>query len=312
MKKIVKATLDNIKQAAKIIQQGGTVIFPTETVYGLGADALNPDAVIKIFHIKQRPEFYPLIIHIQDKNDVYRLSKNVNTLAEKLMERFWPGSLTLVLEKSDLVPDIVSAGSNTVGIRMPSNKVALELMRLAKTPIAGTSANMSGYLSPTNAQSAFEQIGNKVDFCLDEGETEKGIESTVISLVDEPMVLRLGSIEIERIEKLIGKVITIQGGASKFKMKSKFEFLSPYAIIPKRSNVGLLAFKRPGFFYKKKFKKVAVLSSRGNLMEAAKNLFPKLYELDNAKLDRVYIEPLPEKEIGQAMMARLRKIVQGD
>ncbi len=311
MKKPIKASLDNIKQAAKIINQGGTVIFPTETVYGLGADALNSDAVIKIFRIKQRPEFYPLIIHIQNKNDIYRLCKNVNKLTEKLMKHFWPGSLTLVLEKSDLVPDIVSAGSNTVGIRMPSNKVALDLIHLAKTPIAGTSANRSGYLSPTNAQSAFEQIGNEVDFCLDDGETEKGIESTVISLVDEPMVLRLGSIEVERIERLIGKVIALQGSTTKLKMKTKFEFLLPNTLIPKKSNAGLLAFKKPGFF-KRKFKKVAVLSAKGNLMEAAKNLFPKIYELDNAKLDKIYIDPIPEKEMGQAIMSRLRKIVQGD
>src|SRR3989304_9201496 len=168
-----------IQVAAEFIKKGGLVAFPTETVYGLGADALNPKAVLALFKAKKRPLDNPPIVHVENVGDVYKLAKHVPPKAELLMKQFWPGPLTLVLERSEMVPDVTVAGLSTVAIRMPKNKVALALIRESQCLIAAPSANLAGKPSPTNAQHVFDDLNGRIDAILDGGPTRIGVESTV-------------------------------------------------------------------------------------------------------------------------------------
>ena len=189
--------------AANHIKEGKLVAFPTETVYGLGANALNPNAVARIFELKERPTFDPLIVHIASLEDVKKLTVTEDERVNKLAARFWPGPLTIILPKSDLVPDIVTSGLKTVGIRMPNHPVALELIRQSGCPIAAPSANKFGQLSPTRAIHVSKQLPD-VDFLLDGGEAQVGIESTIISLNEKGFeILRHGVITQEEIEAII-------------------------------------------------------------------------------------------------------------
>ncbi|MFH1065717.1 MAG: L-threonylcarbamoyladenylate synthase [Nanoarchaeota archaeon] len=213
---ILKIRKDNpetilIKQAALIIKEGGLVAFPTETVYGLGADAFNAKAVEKIFIAKGRPANKALIAHIADKKDVYRLAREVPKEAELLMKKFWPGPLTIVLKKSKIVPDATSAGMDTIAIRMPANKIALALIKEAKTPIAAPSANLSGMPSPVNAAQVIENLSGKIDVIIDSGKTDLGVASTVLDMTVSPLViLRQGALAKEDIEKALKSTISSQ------------------------------------------------------------------------------------------------------
>ena len=195
-----------IREAAEAIRAGKLVAFPTETVYGLGANALNADAVGRIFTVKGRPSSSPLIVHVATIEMARELASSWPEAAGKLARRFWPGPLTLVLPKRDLVPDIVTAGLKTVGIRVPSHPLALALLREAGVPVAAPSANRFTELSPTTAAHVRESLGEAVDFILDGGPCTVGIESTVLSLVDGPELLRPGMITRRQIEELIGAV----------------------------------------------------------------------------------------------------------
>lgn len=203
-----KPELDKIKFAAEIIKRGGLVAFPTETVYGLGADALNPEAVGQVFYAKGRPSDNPLIVHIADIKDIDILAKRVPKTAAMLMQKFWPGPLTLVLHKRKNVPDIVTAGGATVAVRMPDNKIALALISASGVPIVAPSANLSGRPSPTRPRDVIADMMGRVDLIIDGGQTEIGIESTVIDMTTlPPQILRPGIITVEEIESIIGKVI---------------------------------------------------------------------------------------------------------
>ena len=195
-----------IREAAAAIRAGKLVAFPTETVYGLGANALDAEAVRRIFEVKGRPSTSPLIVHVATIEMARDLSRSWPAEADKLARRFWPGPLTLVLPKQTFVPDIVTAGLNTVGIRVPSHPLALALLRQAGVPIAAPSANRFTELSPTTAAHVRESLGAAVDFLLDGGPCTVGIESTVVSLVDGPELLRPGMITRAQIEEIIGKV----------------------------------------------------------------------------------------------------------
>ncbi len=196
-----------IEKAGKIIRKGDLVAFPTETVYGLGANALDGKAIKKIFRAKGRPLDNPLIIHIADKRELYKLVKEVSKEAKRLIAKFWPGPLTLVFFKKKVIPSEVTVGSNTVAIRMPKNKIALELIKKAGVSIAAPSANLSGRPSPTTAQHVFEDLGDKVDLILDGGSTKIGVESTVLDLTVEPFqILRPGGISFEQLKKTIKDV----------------------------------------------------------------------------------------------------------
>ena len=196
-----------ISYAAQIIRRGGIVAFPTETVYGLGANALDTKAVRKIFRAKGRPSDDPLIVHIADEHQLYELASYVPLQAKILMDKFWPGPLTIVLRKSKKVPRITTGGLDTVAIRMPSHSVALELLCAAGVPIAAPSANLFGRPSPTSAQHVLEDLNGKINAVLDGGRTRIGVESTVLDLSGKtPELLRPGKITIGQLQKIIGKI----------------------------------------------------------------------------------------------------------
>lgn len=305
---------EQIKQAAELIRMGELVAFPTETVYGLGANALNPLAVAKIFEMKERPSFDPLIIHIAHINDIEPLINGMDERVHKLASVFWPGPLTMVLPKSDIVPDIVTSGLPTVGIRMPNNPIALELIKQSQCPISAPSANKFGRVSPTTAQHVAKQLPH-VMCILDGGRTHVGIESTIISLNPEGFeILRHGVITQEDIEKVLPySPSTIQNQAilAPGMVKSHYSPNKPLYIIgeslPENLNTkkcGIIAFsKLPSQEYKEYF----VLSEKSDLRECAVNLFAAIHRMEEQPVEFIVVEPVPEIGIGIAIMDRLRK-----
>lgn len=314
---------ESIRMAAAIIRAGGIVAFPTETVYGLGADALNPDAVARVFETKQRPPFDPCIVHIATRASLDFLAQTIGLGDGRLMERFWPGPLTLVLPKRERVPDIVTAGLPTIAIRMPAHPVAQALIREAGTPIAAPSANSFGCVSPTTAQHVFDGLGDKVDLILDGGPCPIGVESTIVSLAGVwPQLLRPGAISYEEIKAVIGPIerpperppdredTPVAPGL----LARHYATRTPLSILPFRGaqpplcdgeRAGLLAFSAPvsldGYWA------VEVLSTSGDLVEIARNLFAALHRLDALGLDSLYTEPCEECGLGLAIMDRLRR-----
>jgi len=320
MAQILKASEENLRKAAEVIRKGGLVAFPTETVYGLGGDAFNPDAVARIFEVKERPTFDPIIVHIADFEDIKKLCRDIDEKAKILAEKFWPGPLTMVLKKSEKVPDIVTAGLDTIAVRMPSHPVARKLIEFSRTPIAAPSANLFGKLSPTTAEHVKEQLGDRIDIIIDSGKCPVGVESTVIDLTGEPTILRPGGTPVEEIEKLIGKVNILTrsdkprspGQLSKhYSPKTPLRIMREKVDVEKGVRAGLLAFRQPDDETAKRFEKIEVLSSSDDLNEAlrqaAQNLFSALHRLDKANLDVIYAEPVPEIGLGRAIMDRLRK-----
>lgn len=313
---LVDATPQAIKEAAAIIQNGGLVAFPTETVYGLGADALNRKACVRIFEAKNRPYLNPLIVHIANISSAEKLCF-LDRRAGRLIENFWPGPLTIVMPKTEVVPEIVTAGLPTVAIRMPAHLTALEFIKEARTPIAAPSANPFGYLSPTTAEHVWEQLGEKVDLILDGGECSVGVESTIIDLAEpRPVILREGGLPVEEIEKIIGKVST--GTANLLRPRSPGQLPCHYSPrtpvrilegkgfkVPEKEKAGLLAFKPPKGHLP--YEMIEVLSFHGDMQEAAASLFSCLHRLDRAGLDVIYAEPVPEIGLGRAVMDRLSK-----
>jgi len=311
--------LSLIHRAAEIIRQGGVVAFPTETVYGLGADAFNPLAVARIFEIKDRPYFDPLIVHISDFEEMAELAVGIPPDAEKLIQRCWPGPLTIVLLKKEAVPDLVTAGLPTVAIRMPKHPVALQLIREAGCPVAAPSANPFGYVSPTTADHVREQLEDRGDLILDGGPCEVGLESTIISFSKEkPRLLRPGGLPLEEIETIIGKVETNPVGetapSSPGRLPRHYAPRTPILIdrwkgdleAYRDKRVGLLAFREPRVV-SLPFDHVEVLSPGGDLREAASNLFAAIRRLDALDLEMILAEAVPEAGLGRAIMDRLRR-----
>lgn len=307
---------ENITKAARIIKDGGVVAFPTETVYGLGAGVFNTEAIEKIFRIKERPFFDPLIVHISDIEQLHLLVKNVDENLLKLAEKFWPGPLTIVTEKKESVSDLVTANLPTVAVRMPNHRAALELIKKAGTPIAAPSANKFGKLSPTNARHVLKQLNN-VDFIIDDGNTSVGIESTVISLNSEGFkILRPGAITMQELAAVVPYSDSLfsthnKGLQSPGLLKSHYSPRVPLYILGKHKvntsgkKTGLLTFgtekeKNTDFVTEN-------LSASGNLNEAAANLYNSLHKLEESGVDLILAEPLPETGIGIAIMDRLRK-----
>ena len=306
-----------IYRAAEIIKEGGIVAFPTETVYGLGADAFNPLAVARIFEVKRRPYFDPLIVHVANPSNVEELAKEIPSNAKKLIEKFWPGPLTVVLSREEDVPDIVSAGLPTVAIRMPNHPMALGLIKECKCPIAAPSANPFGYLSPTTAEHVREQLGGQVDLILDGGPCPVGVESTIISFSEnKPRLLRPGGISLEEIESIVGKVEISraeEGPSAPGMLPKHYAPRTPIVLdrneknpnLYKGKNIGLLVLQEPK--NNLKFHFVEVLSKKGDLREAAANLFAAIRRLDRLNLDLIVAEPIPEIGLGRAIMDRLRR-----
>ncbi len=310
---------ESIRFAAEIIRGGGLVAFPTETVYGLGANALNPDAVARIFEVKQRPSFDPLIVHIATRAALDRLVETISLGDHRLMDVFWPGPLTLVLPKREIVPDIVTAGLSTVAIRMPAHPVAQALIREAGVPIAAPSANPFGYVSPTCAQHVLDGLGDHVDLILDGGPCQIGVESTIVSMVGTwTELLRPGSVTLAEIREVIGPVVRAaasQTVVAPGQLPRHYATRTPVTVLAAQGvrpvvhgheRAGLLAMSPLGQA-DERFCAIEVLSAAGDLREAARHLFAALRRLDTLGLDRLYAEPCDEQGLGLAIMDRLRR-----
>ncbi len=305
---------DNLESAFSVLKNGNLVAIPTETVYGLGGNGLNTDAIAKIFEAKNRPKFDPLILHIGDITQVDSLTSAFPTKAQKLAKKFWPGALTIILPKSDLVPDIATSGLDSVGIRMPNHPLTLDLLRSLPFPIAAPSANPFGYVSPTTAQHVLDQLDGRIDYILDGGACEIGIESTIVSFVDEqPTILRHGGISQEDIELEIGPVEARTESSSR--PDAPGMLVSHYA--PKKT---ILLGNIKDLIEKHGSKSFAVLgflgtygangetlSRSGDLKEAAKNLFAALRRLDNAPIDLILTENVPNVGLGMAINDKLQR-----
>lgn len=316
---VLSPTAENLALAADIICRGGLVSFPTETVYGLGANALSAEAAVGIFEAKRRPSFDPLIVHVADWAMLVRVVQEVPPQAERLIERFWPGPLTLVLSKSAEVPGIVTSGLPTVAVRMPRHPVALELIRRAGVPLAAPSANPFGYLSPTRAEHVERMLGDSVDLILDGGATGFGVESTILLLGERPVLLRHGATPLEDLEAMLGPLEQRVGERQKplvpgqlpqhYAPRTPVALARPEEVPPElRKRAGFLAFRD----VPKGFKVVKVLSPTGEMLEAAAHLFEALHQLDRLNLDLIYAEPVPEEGLGRAIMDRLRRAAHKD
>jgi len=313
---IVKATDDEIKRAVQELRAGRLVAFPTETVYGLGADATNGQAVARIFEAKGRPRFNPLIVHMADRAAVERIASFTDK-ANKLAEAFWPGPLTLVLPRRPQsgVSELVSAGLDTIAIRVPRHPIAHALLLAAGVPVAAPSANVSGHVSPTTAEHVAADLGNKVSVILDGGPTEHGLESTVLDVTgDRVVMLRPGAATRQEIEAVLGEPVLRMDelSASPDRPRSPGQLASHYAPRAKvrpnatdlRSGEVLLAFGRPlpnsdGHYEN--------LSPSGDLVEAAANLFAALRRLDERGAETIAVMPIPETGLGEAINDRLRR-----
>jgi L-threonylcarbamoyladenylate synthase len=325
-----------IHAAAEIIKKGGLVAFPTETVYGLGADALNAEAVLALFEAKRRPLDNPPIVHIADKKEIEPLVKAFPKKAELLMEKFWPGPLTLIFKHSVKVPSATTAGLDTVAVRIPNHPIALALIKASARPIAAPSANLAGKPSPTSAQHVYEDLNGRINAIIDGGRTDIGVESTVLDLsVDPPMLLRPGGTPFEvlkavlpdlvlhpfvRAEKELAlektrspgmrhkhyapkaPVVLVEGNLPNVVAKIK-ELIEAYRAEGKR--IGVLSTDETKNRYRADM--VKSLGSRSNLASIAQNLFLQLRNMDAENVDVIVAESVPSEGLGLAVMNRLRK-----
>jgi len=328
--------IEKVRVAASIIREGGLVAFPTETVYGLGADALNSKAVLALFKAKKRPLDNPPIVHVENASDVYGLAEQVPPKADQLMREFWPGPLTLVFKRSDTVPAVTVAGLDTIAVRMPQHAVALALIRESRCPLAAPSANLAGKPSPTSAKHVFDDLNGRIDAILDGGPTCIGVESTVLDLSVEPaLVLRPGGTPLEALRRVLSdvqlhpfvvaekalsiektrspgmkhrhyapkaQVILVEGAVTPVMATIKL-LISAYWLQDKL--VGVLATDETAWAYEADV--VKSLGSRRNVDAMAANLFRLLREFDEENVDVIVAESVPTEGLGLAVMNRLRK-----
>lgn len=304
--------------AAQHLRSGKLVGIPTETVYGLAANALDPIAVARIFEAKNRPAFDPLIVHVANMAEAQKYCSHMPDLAFQLAEKFSPGPLTYILPKNQLIPDLVSSGHSTVGIRIPNHPLTQALLQQLDFPLAAPSANPFGYVSPTTAQHVLDQLGKAVAYVLDGGPCEVGLESTIIDLSgDQPRVLRLGGLSLEELEATLGQKLAVQTSSSNPKAPGMLvKHYAPNVVLrwendlPEQlpQNIGCLRFSAPhaAFTTGRQW----VLSPNGSLAEAASRLFAVLREIDQAKPDLVLVERFPETGLGRAINDRLKRAVQ--
>lgn len=333
--------LSHIQEAAEILRKGGVVAFPTETVYGLGADALNPQAVAKIFAAKGRPADNPLIVHIAQTKDLEPLVSRIPEKAWTLIETFWPGPLTLILPKKNVVPAVVTAGLETVAVRMPAHPVALALIKAARVPVAAPSANLSGKPSPTTAEHVLKDLGGKIEAVVDGGRSSVGLESTVLDLTAPvPTVLRPGGITLEELQEVLGEVavdpaVSSQGSLTGLIPKApgmKYTHYSPQAEVylvegsleevaekfkelvgkakAQGKRVGLMATEEMLFLLREMNPSpdhIEILGSGTDLAQVAARLYGALRNCDRYQLDVVFAQTFSEEGLGVAIMNRLRK-----
>ena len=308
----------DLKKARELLDQGNLVAIPTETVYGLAGNALDSKAIIQIFQVKNRPQFDPLIVHVANMAQAKELVESFPAKAEKLALKFWPGPLTLLLKKKTIIPDLVTSGMDTVGVRCPDHPLTQSLLQSLSFPLAAPSANPFGYVSPTRPDHVNDQLGDQIKYILDGGECRVGLESTIIGFEnDRAIIYRLGGLRVEDIEKEIGKV-EIQLNSSS-NPKAPGQLKSHYAplkkvklgnlpeLLPQYSHlrVGVLAFQKG--IEQVDPKNQIILSRSGNIEEAAQHLFAALRELDKKEIDVILAEFLPSEGLGKAINDRLRR-----
>lgn len=307
----------DIKEAAGYINRDETVGIPTETVYGLAANALSTDAVLKIFTVKNRPHFDPLIVHVHSTEELAKYVSDIPVKATLLINRFMPGPLTLLLKKKSIVPDLVTSGLDTVAIRIPQHPLTIQLLQQLDFPLAAPSANPFGYISPTSAHHVYDQLHGRIPYILDGGTTEVGVESTIVGFEgDEVVVYRLGGLAIEEIEKVAGKVrVAVNESSdpkspgmlkSHYAPRKKLRLLeSENQEISTAENAAVIAFDKPVDGVKPENQ--ILLSVKGDLKEAAKNLFAAMRQLDAGNCDIIYAVKFPEQGLGKAINDRLKR-----
>ena len=332
--KDIKKDIKFIEEAARVIKSGGIVAFPTETVYGLGANALEEEAVKKIFIAKGRPQDNPLIVHVCSK-DISNLVKKVPKVAQELINKFWPGPLTIILEKKDIIPNMTSADLDTIGIRMPNSEIALKLIELSDRPIAAPSANISGRPSPTEVERCIDDLDGRVDYIIGGESSDIGVESTIIDCtVNPPLILRPGGITLEMLREIdsnidIDKALKSKPSAD-LKPKApgmKYRHYAPKAhlkIIRGKNEKTIEIIREMLENYIEKNSEVAVLTTdenlnrfdKGNIIslgsekdlnQIAKNLFEALRKCDDLGVQYILCQGFEEKGVGVAIMNRLSK-----
>ena len=311
----------DLHKAAEALKQNNIIALPTETVYGLAGNAFEPEAIEKIFSLKKRPFYNPLIVHIKSAEYMTHIAKDIPEIAFRVAMEFWPGPLTLVLNKKSIVPDIITAGKDTVAVRMPNHPVTLELLNSLDFPLAAPSANPFGSISPTTAAHVARYFGEDLEVVLDGGECLKGIESTIIGFEGEQAVLyRLGSISAEDLEHVVGKLKhhtsddsapAAPGMLSRHYAPSTDTFLTKdvkeMVFSHPDKKIGLLLFQENSI--SQNVAHTEVLSKEGDLNEAARNLYAAMHRLDHLNLDLIIAEKLPEEELGKSINDRLKRAV---
>lgn len=305
----------DIDKAVGLLKAGQLVAIPTETVYGLAGNALDPSAVAAIFTAKNRPRFDPLIVHVRDLRQAALYTQTVPPKAKLLAGAYWPGPLTLLMPRNELIPDLVTAGMPDVGMRAPAHPLTRELLSALSFPLAAPSANPFGYLSPTKPEHVNEQLGDRIAYILDGGACPVGIESTVVGFTNgEPVVLRIGGLTVEQVESVAGKALiqthsssdpTSPGQLTSHYAPAKKVILGDLSALLRMhppGKVGVLAFSRT---FDVPYQ--VTLSRRGDVEEAARNLFAALHELERLPIDSILAELVPDEGLGRAINDRLKR-----
>jgi len=333
--RLLDSSEGNLRIAGRALAEGKLVVIPTETVYGLGADAFNAAAVARVFEAKARPSFDPLIVHISRMEDLLRVASGIPRAAAQLAEALWPGPLTMVFPKKPELPDIVTSGLGSVAVRFPSHTLARKIIEYSGTVIAAPSANPFGYISPTTAAHVADMLGDRVDYIVDGGPCEVGVESTVLDMTGElPIVLRHGGMPVERIREIVSEVLERTHSAATIgpendspAMASPGQLESHYApnaplLLFSRGELASTdfgdaarAWKRAAIVFdgdqagqlarRGTFTEVFALTERGDMREAASNLFAIMHDLDGKGFDFIYAERVPDEGLGRAINDRL-------
>jgi L-threonylcarbamoyladenylate synthase len=306
----------NIQEAIKLLEANEVIGLPTETVYGLAGNAFSAEAVTKIFEVKNRPTFDPLIVHTSSIERISDFVREIPVKAQLLAEKFMPGPLTLLLPKKENISDLVTSGLDTVAVRIPNHPLALALLQNLDFPLAAPSANPFGYISPTSAQHVDNQLGIRIKYILDGGGCAVGIESSIIGFInDEIVVYRKGGLAIEEIESVVGKVKIQEHSSSNpqapgmlkshYSPRTQLSIINEQLSIKQSTNIGFLGFKE--FYPNIPLENQMILSPTGDFREAAKNLFAFMRTLDARNFDIIYTELLPEIDLGRAINDRIRR-----
>jgi len=302
----------DLKRARELLLAGELVAIPTETVYGLAGNAFDTEVVAKIFDVKERPHFDPLIVHLDSVDSVNNCASQLPMWAEKLTARFWPGPLTVVLPKKVNVPELATAGLPTVGLRVPNHPLTIELLKELPFPLAAPSANPFGYVSPTTPEHVFAQLGHRIKYILDGGACEIGIESTIVGEQEgKPVILRLGGTSLEAIRGVLGDIEIAKKGDVIAPGMHPSHYAPRVPMIlgepeEAQSNHGALRFKEP--LPELSLSHQIILSPSGNLHEAAANLFKAMRQLDEMEgIELVFAELVPDEGLGRAINDRLKR-----